>query len=365
MALGAWFVLVGLTGALLVWHSELDRALNPHWFAPRASCGATATPVATSLALFAVAAPGATAVQVMKPTAPGGAYIVWQMPGKDGRRIQHFIDPSCGKHLGQRAWGAARMDRAHLVPALYELHRSLLSGEVGHIVVGLAGLALLGVAITGALTAWPRHATRADWKRVLTVKPGAVPHRRYYDLHRATGMWLLLFLLLMSLTGAYLCFPKQGRALVAHMLPTMPASMRALDPSERGHSANPDALVSHAESLLPAAEWTRIQLPTDGSGTYDIRLLQRGELRMDTGDTRVRMSGTKQVVDLRDPLHAPAGDTVLSWLFPLHSGEAFGVLGRLAWTLFGLAPPLLFATGLWLWWKRRKQKARHVARGAH
>lgn len=360
--MGAWFVLVGLTGSLLVWHAELDRALNPRWFSPRASCGATATPVATSLALFAAAAPGGAAVQVMRPTAPGAAYIVWQKPGSDGQRVQHFIDPSCGKHLGRRTWGAVRMDRAQLVPALYELHRSLLSGEVGHSVVGFAGLVLLGVAITGALTAWPRHATRADWKRVLTVKPGAVPHRRYYDLHRATGMWLVLFLLLMCLTGAYLCFPKQGRALVASVLPTLPTSMRTPDPSQRSHSANPDALISHAEGLWPAAEWTRIQLPADGSDTYDIRLLQRGEPWRDTGDTRVSMSATKQVVDLRNPLQAPAGDTVVSWLFPLHSGEAFGILGRLAWTLFGLAPPLLFATGLWLWWKRRKQKGRQAAR---
>lgn len=363
--MGAWFVLVGLTGSLLVWHAELDRALNPRWFVPRPNCGATATPVATSLAVFAVAEPGATAVQVMRPTAPGAAYIVWQKPGDDGRRIQHFIDPNCGKHLGRRTWSAVRMDRASLVPALYELHRSLLSGEAGHIVVGLAGLVLLGVAITGALTAWPRHATRADWKRVLTVKPSIAPHRRHYDLHRATGMWLLLFLLLMSLTGAYLCFPKQGRALVARVLPTLPASMRTPGPSEGGYGANPDVLATHAERLLPAAKWTRIQLPADGSGTYDIRLLQFGEPRMDTGDTRVRMSGTRQVIDLRNPLHAPAGDTVLSWLFPLHSGEAFGTLGRLAWTLFGLAPPLLFATGLWLWWKRRKQKGRQAPRGTH
>lgn len=354
--MGGWFVLVGVTGSLLVWHGELDRALNPHWFAPRASCAATATPVSTSLALVAAAAPGANATQVMRPVVPGAAYIVWEAPGSDGQRVQHFVDPGCGRHLGRRAWGAVRMDRAHLVPALYELHRSLLSGEVGHVVVGLAGLVLLGVAITGALTAWPRHATRAGWKRVLAVKPGAAPHRRYYDLHRATGMWLLPFLLLMALTGAYLCFPKQGRALVAGVLPALPASMRVPDPVEARHRADPDALVRHAEGLLPAAQWTRLQLPPDDSDSYDVRLLQRGEPRMDTGDTRVRMSGANRVIDMRDPLRAPAGDTVLSWLFPLHSGEAFGIPGRLAWTILGVAPSLLFATGLWLWWKQRKQK---------
>jgi uncharacterized iron-regulated membrane protein len=56
-------------------------------------------------------------------------------------------------------------------------------------------------------------------------------------------------------------------------------------------------------------------------------------------------------------LRGPAGDRLLSWLFPLHSGEALGLAGRVAWTGFGLAPMLPFATGLWLWLRRRRRAA--------
>lgn len=391
LALGAWFALVGLSGSVLVWHGDLDRALNPQWFAPRHGCGVDAsapevranakaaapsaapatTPIATALAIFARTTPGAIPTQVMRPAEPGAAYTVWQQPGADGHRIQHFIDPDCGQHLGTRQWGAVDFDRAHFVPALYELHRSLLSGDAGHVVVGFAGLFLLAVAITGLLTAWPRHFSRADWKRVLTLKPGAATHRRYYDLHRATGMWLFVFIALMSITGAYLCFPRQGRALVAGVLPTSPASLRteALEPAtagkvqvRAGSGADLDALVRRAEGLWTDAAWSRIQIPADDSQLYDIRLLQRAELRMDTGDTRARLGAAGDIVDTRDPLRAPVGDTLISWLFPLHSGEALGLAGRLAWTLFGVAPPLLFATGVWLWVKRRRAR---YHRGAH
>jgi uncharacterized iron-regulated membrane protein len=244
--------------------------------------------------------------------------------------------------------------------------------------VGFVGLLLLFVAITGALTAWPRHGTRAAWKRTLTVKHDAGAHRRWYDLHRAGGMWLLLFLLLMSVTGAYLCFPKQGRALVAMLLPTSSATLREVEATAqpRGQevagkqrsaeispaSADPDALVRQAQSLWPDTQWTRVQIPADATKGYDVRLLQSDELRADTGDTRVRMSATGEVVDVRDPLRASAGDTLLSWLFPLHSGEALGIIGRVAWTVFGLAPVLLFATGLWLWLRRRRATRSRVMR---
>jgi len=371
LGLGTWFALLGLTGAFLVWHGDADRALNPQWFAPQQRCAAvSAAPVATSLAIFAREAPGAVATQVMAPVTPGAAYVVWQKPVGEGPRRQHFIDADCGQYLGWRDWGAVRFDRAHFVPAMYELHRALLSKEAGHVAVGFVGLLLLFVAITGVLTAWPRHSTRVAWKRTLTVKHGAGAHRRWYDLHRATGMWLVLFLLLMSLSGAYLCFPKQGRALVAMVLPTSPSTLRELATSATSHGeeaagrhrnaeippafANLDALVRQAQSLWPDTQWTRVQIPDNPAKGYDVRLLQGDELRADTGDTRVRMSATGKVVDVRDPLRASAGDTLLSWLFPLHSGEALGLAGRLAWSVFGLAPLLLFATGLWLWLKRRR-----------
>ena len=93
-----------------------------------------------------------------------------------------------------------------------------------------------------------------------------------------------------------------------------------------------------------------------------MRLLQRGEPRADTGDTRVRLAADGTVLAVRDALHAPAGETLLGWLFPLHSGEALGLAGRLAWTALGTAPALFLATGGWLWWRRRARRAAAPAR---
>lgn len=357
LALGAWFALLGLTGAVLVWHAEIDRALNPAWFAPLPACGApSSAPIAMSLALFQPRAQGATAQQVVAPTTPGAAYMVTTKPGDDGLRRQHFVDPACGRHLGVRTWGALRLDRAHIVPAFYEFHRALLSKEAGHVAVGFAGLALLFVAVSGAFAAWPRQQTRDAWRRTLTLKRNASRTRRHYDLHRATGMWLLAFLLLMALTGTYLCFPKQARALVAVALPTSPAEMRKAAPAPVA-PLQADQLARRAQALWDGARWTRVQVAGGQDGAFDLRLMQREELRADTGDTRVRLDRDGRVVDVRDPLRGPAGDRLLSWLFPLHSGEALGPVGRLAWTVFGLAPLLLFATGLWLWLRTTRSRS--------
>lgn len=360
LVLGVWFAVVGLTGALLVWHSELDAALNPQWFQPGATCAAAlpAEPVATALRLQRTASTQAP-TQVMAPQAPGAAFVVWSKDAA-GARIQHFVDVRCGAYLGRRQWGAARLDGAHAVPLVYEFHRALLAGETGHIVVGVGGIWLLVTVIGGIVLAWPRTSSRPAWKRVFSIKTSAPRPRTYYDAHRAAGMTTAPWLLLMALTGIYLCFPKPFRALLASDVATAPAAdARAIHQSALGARAGdealgPDALVRRAQALWPDALWSRINLPSEAGKPYELRFLQPQEVRKDTGDTRARLAADGDVVELRDPLRAKPGERLLAWLFPLHSGEALGMPGRLAWSVLAVLPFVLMFTGAWLWLNRRR-----------
>jgi uncharacterized iron-regulated membrane protein len=57
-------------------------------------------------------------------------------------------------------------------------------------------------------------------------------------------------------------------------------------------------------------------------------------------------------------LHAPisaapsAGDRIMGWIAPLHVGSFGGAPVKIAWLVFGLAPPALFVTGFIMWWTR-------------
>ena len=46
------------------------------------------------------------------------------------------------------------------------------------------------------------------------------------------------------------------------------------------------------------------------------------------------------------------GDLVMAWTVPLHVGGFGGAPLRWVWFALGLAPPLLFVTGLTMWWTR-------------
>ena len=57
-----------------------------------------------------------------------------------------------------------------------------------------------------------------------------------------------------------------------------------------------------------------------------------------------------------DPLAGKRGDAFLSWMFPLHTGDAFGTPGRIFISLFGLTPLIFMVTGVAVWLKQRRSK---------
>lgn len=371
--------LLGLSGSFMVWQAQLDTALNPQWFkAPAMTCPSDPHPVERTLALLAEHIPQSHAQTVVAPREPGAAYQVWEArDAASGRRIEHFVDPDCGLYLGRRERGALHLDSAHAVPLLYELHSRLLAGELGHEIAGVAALLFCGLTLTGLWLAWPRAALGKRWRawrQALSVRAGAAPAKRWYELHRAAGLWLAPVALLVSLTGAALVFQTQVRDGVASMLPVQRlAKLNAKartgqPPPAEGHRVAPSTLpdlkpddwIARAQMQFPSARWSRLTL--SAKGPAEVRLLQPDELRAVTGYTRVRLDRRGQVLERYDPVSAPSGNRLIDSVFPLHSAEALGLLARLVWTFFGLLPATLLATGAWLWWRRTRRR-QHPAPG--
>lgn len=355
LVLGAWFALAGLSGAALVWQHEIDAWLNPGWFSPTACTAKAALPPLVE-AQFA----GGSIDGVQAPERRGAPFMLSRRDTR-GHRWQLFVD-ACGVSAGERDWDQSAIDRAHLVPTVYRMHRSLWTGTAGMAWVGALGLALLLTTLAGVAAAWPRNRQPGRWLCLWWPQRSANPTRRLFDWHRTTGWWAAAFLLVMSLTGAAMCFPHAARKVAVSLLPAAPQVLPpvALPRADSQH-ASPDQVLAMAQAMWPHARWSRLKhaaMPEgegDSEALYEVRMLQPAEARRYVGDTRLYVAADGRFVSARDPLRASPAEQALAAIFPLHSGELGGLPLRLLWTGLGVAPALLFATGIVLW--RRKAAA--------
>src|SRR5262245_32067983 len=213
IGLGAWFALVGLTGALLVYEDPVDAFLNPAllhdprtgpWWPPH-----------ELLARAEDEFPLGHVERIRLPAAPGEVYriVVRVAPHMrvESERVEATFSPVTGEMLGKREAEAISFSRPYLVKLLYEFHRNVLLGYPGSNIVGIAGFLLLASAVSGFIVAVPR--TRNGWRRVVSVKVRAGATRVLFDVHRSLGTILAVLLVLATVTGSTLVYLNYARDL--------------------------------------------------------------------------------------------------------------------------------------------------------
>lgn len=360
LTLGLWFLLMGVTGSLLVYYRGLEAQLDARL---REQPGVTAPAKIAEVHRTLVAAhpqrgtgwrievpprPGEpVTARFLKPVETQGAYFA---------PLLATTDPSGRTLVANRFWGAT--------PGtwIYDLHFSLLGGELGVKVVGWGGVALAASLVSGLVIWWP---ARGRWRQALRLRGGVSTVRRVYDLHTVFGALGAVLLLILALTGSALALPDLVKPMIASVSPLTPMPRPAVPPPAEaaGPRLDADAAIARAMQAFPGAQVRWIDTPATDGGLYRIRLRQPGEPGDRFPDTLVWIDSTRgEIVARRDPRHFSAGDTVWQWMHPLHSGEGFGPVGRLLVCLCGVLPVLLAVTGLWRWLDKRRARRRASAR---
>ncbi|WP_051928071.1 PepSY-associated TM helix domain-containing protein [Nitrosococcus oceani] len=140
LTMAGFLIIVGLTGSLLAFLPELERALNPQFY-PRQNTGEPLG-LAQLVERAEERAPEATVNGVMLRDYANRTFALVS-PKAAGQALgfnQLFLDPYTGEELGRRQAGVISEGRVNLMPFLYQLHYSLALGTVGIWVLGICAL---------------------------------------------------------------------------------------------------------------------------------------------------------------------------------------------------------------------------------
>ncbi len=348
LSVGALFALVGVTGSVLVFYPQLDGALHP-----ALTQVAPARPVSWQAVYDALRRdnPARTGAWRIEVTPSGGPipvryYTPVETQERDFAPLMLWLDPHSLRAVRTGFWGD------YPTTWLYDLHYRLLLQKPGGTALGIIGIAMLAMLLSGLWAWWPRG---EGWRRALAWKREASSSRRLYDVHKWGGVGGAVVLIVVTATGVLLDLPDQVRPVVAKVSPLFGTPQAVV--TATGPMLPLDALIGRAEAVLPGSALAWIETPATATAPLRVNLMVPGEPSRRFPRSNVWLDPyTGRVLAVRDERRDSGGDTFLAWLHPLHSGEALGLGGR--WLVFvsGLLPALLFATGLWRWLIRRKRR---------
>ncbi|WP_226702047.1 PepSY-associated TM helix domain-containing protein [Microbulbifer elongatus] len=363
LTLGLLLSLIGITGSLLVFDHALDETLAPETvtFTPSSRPATYAEVFASAQA----AVPGnPLPSRLMTQRQPGSPHVV-RFPTPEGAPgpIEVSVSPTDAEVLAVRGWGTPE----YTMTWLYRLHYTLLAGKNGKTVVGFMGLLLMVFCITGAVLWWPKRSKTAKgrWKRAFSISRSGNRFRFYFDVHKVFGIYFLPLLLLTSFSGVTLVFPSQVETVVGALFKTEPRP--ALPPSrtDKGTPITADEAVAIGQAAFPRGVLKRIYLPRNASDSYGLTFRAEGEVWSNYGASITRVDQySGELLMTQDVTEIPLGNKILRWQFPLHNGDALGIVGRWLILIAGLVPALLFATGSYLWWKKRRLRLHKAAPAA-
>ncbi|MGV0028468.1 PepSY-associated TM helix domain-containing protein [Phormidesmis priestleyi] len=334
---GVILCIVGITGSLLVFEAELDRTLQPYPIIPQSNLLSHQVLVNAAQK----ARPDLKPHRVTLPPSPDQPYTVMMVDAQD-QYTDVFINPYSGVVLGTKPW------KQTLGGWLIDLHVHLFAGDWGGQIVGISGVSLLALGITGVIL-W------TGWRKLkigFQIRWNSRWQILNYDLHNVGGILSALLLSLIAFTGAAMVYwtPFEAGARWLTQTTAPPEVISKVLPS--AVPMNPDALLFIAQNRLPNARFYKFYPAKTPESPFKV-WMQFPQESAFTKDAWIDLEQyTGAVLKLQDARKATIVDRILNAQYTIHVGHYGGIITQLLYAIVGIAPLGLFLTGFIIWWSR-------------
>ena len=267
-----------------------------------------------------------------------------------GKTIEVMINPYTADVVSVREWGS------YFTSMIYLFHFTFLLGENMELVLGLLAILMLANVIVGVYYGWPRSKKAWNWLLARTQKSSSTI-ARLRRTHIALGLISLPVFIVLIITGISLIFPDQTKWLL-----NRPAKASPDVDWLSNQPIQPDHWLISAKQYWPEKQWQRIIPPCSQSPSVEIRLNADNDPRKTSGSFVLWLNPqTNQILAEQSYDTMSLRQKTAFWLFPLHSGEAFDLTGRIIVFITGIFTAVLSVAGGCLWY-RRKFKRQHQKR---
>ena len=361
---GILITLICFSGAALVFEKEVMELCHRElYFVKKVE----AAPLPMEQLMTKVAATLPDSVSVTGVNISSDPERAYQVTLSKPRRASMYVDQYTGEITG-------KYERAPFFNFMFRMHRWLLDsmkqdGGIfwGKMIVGTSTLMFVFVLISGVVVWWPR--TRKALKNSLKIVANKGWRRFWYDLHVAGGMYALVFLLAMALTGLTWSFQwyRTGfyKTFGVEVQPSMGHGNAAANSTAKGgkRDGKPEGREGRgAHRYSPYTNWQQVyeQLAeanpdykqisvSDGSASVAVPRFgnQRGTDRYKFNPRNGEITETTLYKDLDN------SGKIRGWIYSVHVGSCVGMLTRILTFVAALIGASLPLTGYYLWIRKK------------
>lgn len=363
---GLIITIICFTGALLVFEDQVTQLTNRHLYYVE-SPGSQPLPVGTLVEkVESQLTKGATITGVTIYPQPDRSYQV-NLSAPKGAAV--YIDPYTGEVLGQS-------QRTPFFRTVFMLHRWLLDSQPadggifwGKRITGISTLLFVIILLSGIVIWWPR--SRKGLKNGIQIALRKGKTCFWHDLHAAGGIYVLLLVLVMALTGLTWSFDWYKNAFYTLFGVETTAPAKGPAPKEKSpQGPQPGTTTEATAPVTPFACWQQVydQVAAENpdrlkieitDGTASVSNIRYGNIRGTDRYTFDPQSG--QITGAS--LYKDTGNSgkIRGWIYSVHTGAWGGNLTRIIWFLAALLGATLPLTGYYLWIKRLYRKRHNRA----
>ncbi len=284
--------------------------------------------------------PGGVISGIYAPVGHGFAALAY-VSFTNGQSRKAYLDPYTGALQGHtNFFTVQRFFRT--------FHRRFFDGKRGIVIVTLTAFILLVSGLSGFCF------YRGWLKQLFSLRTDRGPRRLWSDLHKTTGIWTLLFSLLIAFTGVFyfieVCFQTANnyKALLPPPLPKIDKrSLGTYGPQPRLRS--PNEYADLAREAFPGLEIRSVRMPTRvGSPVYFDGQAGNPLIR-DRANKVLLHPFTDEVIATQHGSDLAFVPFITDLVNPLHFGYFGGIGTKILWCVFGVALSFSILVGTYLW----------------
>jgi uncharacterized iron-regulated membrane protein len=344
LAAAIFLAILGLTGSVMAFETDIDHWLHPELFYVRVGARTLPEQELIRVAERRFAPARVAAVRVLRQ--PNLARVIQTT---DGRSV--FVNPYDGSVLGT-VRGGFTVDG--ILGLIHQIHLRLVPdprraphiAAAGKVVVSFAGLILCVLVPTGLILFWRTRRT--------TIKWSASWFRIFFDAHHVIGIYASLFLLVAALTGILIGFESGEQAIyaVTGSHPPEPLSEAQSSPVPGVAPINADRAIEVAHGAIVNATLAGLVVPLGPKAAWTVFLRVPEETSEYTYGRVAVDQYNGRVLQVRNLLTDSPGYRVIRFNRSIHTGDIWGMPSHIVVSLSSLLLVVMVVTGIVIWWKK-------------